>query len=102
MTSDGKGFWVTDAEGNVYPFPEDANGNPTGSAGWFGDLSNYPDNNNVTNVISLVPSVDDQGYMLVGADGGTFVFGDFAFKGSLPQVRVHVDDVVGAVPTVLG
>lgn len=99
MTSNGQGFWVTASNGKVYPFPSDANGNPDGSAGWFGDLSA---SGNVTDIVALVPSSDDKGYMLVGSDGGAFVFGDFGFQGSLPSVGVHVDNVVGAVPTVLG
>ena len=39
------------------------------------------------------------GYWLIGADGGIFAFGTVPFVGSLPGLSVHVDDVVGAVPT---
>jgi hypothetical protein len=46
-----------------------------------------------------VPTADDQGYYLVGSDGGVFTFGDATFEGSLPGVNVHVADIAGAVPT---
>ncbi len=42
------------------------------------------------------------GYDLVGSDGGVFVFptgGSGGFYGSLPGLGVHVNDVVGMVPT---
>jgi len=40
------------------------------------------------------------GYDLVGRDGGVFVFGTGqGFFGSLPGLGVHVDNVVGIVPT---
>jgi hypothetical protein len=42
------------------------------------------------------------GYDLVGADGGVFVFPSGqsgGFYGSLPGIGVHVDDIVGMVPS---
>jgi hypothetical protein len=41
------------------------------------------------------------GYDLVGSDGGVFVFptGSGGFYGSLPGLGVHVNDIVGMVPT---
>lgn len=36
---------------------------------------------------------------MVGADGGVFGFGDAGFVGSLPGLRVHVNDIVAVVPT---
>jgi hypothetical protein len=44
-------------------------------------------------------SADSQGYNLFGRDGSVFTFGDASNIGSLPGIGVHVDDVVGAVPT---
>jgi type VI secretion system secreted protein VgrG len=40
-------------------------------------------------------------YDLVGSDGGVFVFGQpgTGFYGSLPGIGVHVNDIVGMVPT---
>ncbi len=40
-----------------------------------------------------------QGYWMVGSDGGVFAFGNAGFVGSLPGIGVHVNDIVGVVPT---
>ena len=36
---------------------------------------------------------------MVGNDGGVFAFGDAGFVGSLPGLKVHVNNIVGVVPT---
>ena len=36
---------------------------------------------------------------MIGSDGGVFAFGDAGFVGSLPGLKVHVDNIVGVVPT---
>jgi hypothetical protein len=46
-----------------------------------------------------VTTSDDQGYWLIGGDGGIFAFGDAPFVGSLPGLGIHITDIVGAVPT---
>jgi hypothetical protein len=50
-------------------------------------------------IIGLVTTSDDQGYWLIGGDGGIFAFGDAPFVGSLPGLGIHITDIVGAVPT---
>src|SRR5579872_1409612 len=88
-TPDGGGYWVVTQNGSTYPF---------GDAGAYGSLPALgiaP----ARPVIGLVPTADDQGYWLIGSDGGIFAFGDAPFVGSLPGLRVHVGDIVGAVPT---
>jgi hypothetical protein len=46
------------------------------------------------------PPASSGSYDLVGSDGGVFVFGDGSgFYGSLPGIHVHVDNIVGIVPT---
>jgi len=42
------------------------------------------------------------GYWMVGSDGGVFAFGNAGFVGSLPGIGVHVNDIVGVVPTATG
>jgi hypothetical protein len=42
------------------------------------------------------------GYTMVGSDGGVFSFGTVPFEGSLPGLGVHVNNVVGIVPTADG
>jgi hypothetical protein len=49
--------------------------------------------------VSIVPTPDGGGYWLIGSDGGVFAFGDATSQGSLPGVGVHVNNIVGAVPT---
>ena len=70
---------------------------PFGQATNVGDFSQDP--NGPTNIVSLVPSSDDQGYFLVGSDGGLFSFGDTTFYGSLPGLGISVNNIVGAVAT---
>lgn len=50
-------------------------------AGKFGNL-NAP-------IVALVPTKSGQGYTEVGADGGTFNYGDAQFLGSLASVHLH-------------
>ena len=86
-TTDGGGYWVVSADGTVYN---------------FGDARNFasvPDVAVVNNIIGIVPSSDNFGYNIFGSDGGVFSFGDAINLGSLPGLGVHVDNIVGAVPT---
>ena len=90
-TADGSGLWVTDEGGEVYK---------TLSAPWFGDLAG----SSVRDIVSLVPTAvagtsGNQGYWLIGSDGGVFGFGDAYFLGSLPSIGIHVANIVGAVPS---
>ena len=56
----------------------------------------------VNDIISMVPNSDGKGYLLIGADGGVFAFGDAPFGGSLPGIGIHVTNIVGAVATATG
>ena len=47
----------------------------------------------------IVPTADDQGYFLVGRDGGVFAFGGSRLENSLPGIGVTTNDIVGIVPT---
>jgi hypothetical protein len=53
----------------------------------------------VNNIVGIVVTPDSQGYNLIGSDGGVFSFGDAENLGSLPGLGIHVNNVVGAVPT---
>ena len=37
-------------------------------------------------IVGMVPTVDDNGYFIVAADGGVFTFGDAKFEGSSPSI----------------
>ncbi len=88
-TPSGNGYWVVTANGAVFPF---------GNAVSFGSLPSsgvtpaFP-------VIGIVPTNDGGGYWLIGSDGGLFAYGDAAFQGSIPGLGIHVNNIVGAVPT---
>lgn len=52
----------------------------------------------------LVPTTGHQGYLLIGADGRIFAYGDALSDGTLPagtlpRLGATVSDVVGALPT---
>ncbi|HXQ59097.1 MAG TPA: choice-of-anchor Q domain-containing protein [Acidimicrobiales bacterium] len=50
----------------------------------------------------LCPAQHPYGYSLVGADGGVFTFGDASFVGSLPELGIHVHDIVGITTVAAG
>ena len=85
-SSDGKGYWLVLSGGQVMHI-----GDAPGLSLTSGTLP--PD------VVSIVPTDDGNGYWLVGSDGGIASFGDAPYLGSLPDLHVGVDNVVGAVPT---
>jgi hypothetical protein len=52
---------------------------------------------------SPAPTTVNGGYDLVGTDGGVFVFGNpNGFYGSLPQLKISVNNIRGMVPTATG
>ena len=85
-SSDGKGYWLVRS---------------TGETMRFGDAPALSLTSGTVppEVVSIVPTHDGNGYWLVGADGGIASFGDAPYLGSLPDLHVGVDNVVGAVPT---
>ncbi len=56
-----------------------------------------------TTTSSTPPATGSGGYDLVGTDGGVFVFGNpSGFYGSLPQLKISVNNIRGMVPTATG
>lgn len=88
-TPDGTGYWVATRDGGVQAFGDVTS---FGSLPTLGVTPALP-------VVDIVRTSNTGGYWLVGADGGLFAFGDAGYSGSLPGLGVHVDDIVGAVPT---
>jgi hypothetical protein len=72
--------------------------NPPGiQGGFYGSL---PTIHVVPNkpVVGMVPTVSDNGYFLVGQDGGVFAFGTAPFLGSLPGIKITPNlPIVGIV-----
>jgi hypothetical protein len=87
-TPTGAGYWITTKAGAVYAF---------GNAKSFGTLPGIHVTPNLP-VVGIVHTAGTGGYWLLGADGGIFAFGDAHYYGSLPGIRVHVTDIVAAVP----
>ncbi len=50
----------------------------------------------VNNIVTLVPSPNGGGYLVVGGGGGTFAFPNEVYSGSLPGMGLTF---VGAAPT---
>lgn len=93
--------------------PDPGSETPSGStygSGWYvysdggvgaaEDAGNYGDlplrDVHVTDIVTLLPTLDERGYWLIGADGGVFAFGDARYRGSVPGLGERVSDVVGA------
>ncbi len=88
-TPDGQGYWIIAGDGGVFAF---------GDAGFYGSTyqlnpgkesggSNSIDPLNMP-IVGILPSFSGEGYLLVGADGGVFAFGDAQFMGSLANTNL--------------
>jgi hypothetical protein len=78
------GFWLSDTAGGVYSYGAPFEGSLPG----LGVTPTKP-------VVSMAGTADGNGYMMVGANGGVYAFGDAHYAGSLPGLGISVDDVVG-------
>jgi hypothetical protein len=76
-TSDGSGYWLTNAAGDV---------SAHGSAVSYGSLSGTTLQAPITHIVS---TPDGKGYWLVAADGGIFTFGDAGFFGSMGGKKLN-------------
>ncbi len=56
----------------------------------------------VNNIVGISPSSSGDGYLLTGANGGVYAFGDSTYSGSLPGLGVSVHNVVGIATTPAG
>ena len=125
------GYWLVTADGTVYGFGNAGQlGSATGTPSPVSGIAATPDGGGLLDrdperqrlhvrrrrfygslpgdgvtpsrpVIGLVPTASEQGYWLIGGDGGIFAFGDAPFVGSLPALGIDITDIVGAVPTTL-
>jgi hypothetical protein len=69
------GYWLVDTAGVVHAFNAPTLGSIT-------EPLNAP-------IVAIIATVDGGGYTLVGADGGTFTFGDAEFHGSLANIPLN-------------
>ena len=47
-------------------------------------------------VVDITPPVGVAGYWLIAKDGGVFAYGNAPYEGSLPELGIHVTDIVGS------
>ena len=100
-TADRGGYWLDASDGGVFSFGDTQfYGSipglgiaPAGTTG--GRHLSAP-------IVGMVPSVDDHGYFMVGADGGVFAFGDAQFAGSCPGIGGCVGSAVAVMPDATG
>ena len=48
-------------------------------------------------IVGMATTNDENGYWMVGADGGIFAFGDAGYAGSLPGDHVAVSNIVAII-----
>jgi hypothetical protein len=100
-TANDVGYWLDASDGGVFAF---------GATQFYGSLpglgihpagSGLPGSLNAP-IVGMVPSADDRGYFMVGADGGVFAFGDAKFAGSCPGIRGCAGTAVSVIPDASG
>jgi YVTN family beta-propeller protein len=91
------GYDLVGSDGGVFVFPTGAGNGFYGSLPGLGltPAGSGGDHPLDAPIVGIAPTADDHGYLLVGADGGVFRFGDVPFLGSLPGEGIHVDDIIG-------
>jgi hypothetical protein len=100
-TAGRTGYWLVASDGGVFAFggalyKGSIPGLGLAPAGSGGSRElNAP-------IVGLVPSVDGNGYFMVGADGGVFSFGDAAYEGSCPGIGGCSGTAVSVVPDATG
>jgi hypothetical protein len=88
-TPTGDGYWIVQADGEVYAH---------GDAPFVGSMAGKPLNKRL---VGMAPTASGKGYWLVGEDGGIFSFGDAPFYGSTGDIRLN-RPVVGMTSTPTG
>jgi hypothetical protein len=84
-----QGYWMTGADGGVFPFGRDGGYGSTG-----GIRLNQP-------IVGMAASPTGRGYWLVASDGGVFPFGDAGGYGSTGGIRLN-QPIVGMASTPTG
>ena len=101
VTSDKGGYWLDASDGGIFAF---------GDAAFYGSIPGLgisPAGSGAQKelnapVVGMVPSFDDGGYFMVGADGGVFAFGDAKFEGSCPGIGGCSGVAVAVMPDATG
>jgi Cellulase (glycosyl hydrolase family 5) len=100
-TSSDGGYWLVGTDGGVFSF---GNANFYGSVPGIGLApagTGAPRRLNAP-IVGIVPTADQKGYFMVGADGGVFTFGDAKFEGSCPGIGGCAGTAVAVMPDASG
>jgi hypothetical protein len=100
-TRDDGGYWLDASDGGVFAYGD------TQFYGSIPGLGIHPSGSGLPNsldapIVGMVPSNDDGGYFMVGADGGVFAFGDAKFAGSCPGIGGCAGAAVAVMPDASG
>jgi len=79
-TANGQGYWLVAADGGVFNFGDASFHGSVYTYGITGLSGPHPLN---APIVAIVPAPNGGGYLLIGADGGTFDFGTVGFYGSV-------------------
>jgi hypothetical protein len=100
-TIDGDGYWLVASDGGIFSFGDTAFYGSIPGIGIAPAGSANPRRLNAP-IVGVVPSSDDSGYFMVGADGGVFAFGDAKFEGSCPGIGGCSGAAVAVMPDASG
>ena len=96
-TSDRGGYWLDASDGGVFSYGDTQFYGSIPGLGLHPAGSGQPNSLNAP-IVGMVPSIDDNGYFMVGSDGGVFAFGDAHFAGSCPGIGGCSGAAVAVMP----
>ena len=100
-TADHAGYWLDASDGGVFSYGDTQFYGSIPGIGLHPAGSGLPNSLNAP-IVGMVPSIDDNGYFMVAADGGVFAFGDAHFAGSCPGIGGCAGSAVAVMPDATG
>jgi hypothetical protein len=100
-TADHGGYWLDASDGGVFSYGDTQFYGSIPGLGLHPAGSGLPNSLNAP-IVGMVPSIDDDGYFMVGSDGGVFAFGDAHFAGSCPGIGGCAGSAVAVMPDASG
>jgi IPT/TIG domain-containing protein len=101
-TSDRQGYWLVASDGGLFRFGDASYYGSVPGDGYYAAGTPGPVKKLNAPIVGVVPTVDDLGYFMVGADGGVFTFGDAKYEGSCPQIGGCLGAAVAVMPDASG
>jgi Glycosyl hydrolases family 43 len=100
-TPDRGGYWLVAADGGVFSFGDTTFHGSLPGLG-YAPVGSSSRKRLSAPIVGMVPSSDDGGYFMVGADGGVFAFGDARYAGSCPSIGGCSGPAVSVLPDASG